>query len=135
MRIKHPLAALCGVTLLIGSAAAQSTHPADITASATPVAAVPNTDKNADAGRPAGEVEDLRRRVEDLEGQNRAMAQALAEINAKLGASSGAGKGPGAARRDGSTLVGGRARAAPRAFRPSTSGRRPDPHAPAPIRT
>lgn len=91
MRIKLPLAALCGVTLLIGSAAAQNTHPADIAASATPAAAAPNTDKNTDAGRSAAEVEDLKRRVEELEEQNRALARTLAEINAKLSPSSGVG--------------------------------------------
>jgi hypothetical protein len=86
MRIKLLLAALCGVTLLLGSAAAQNTHPADIAAAATPAASPPSTDKHPDTARPSGEVEDLKRRVEELEQQNRALAQTLAEINAKLDA-------------------------------------------------
>lgn len=96
MRIKLSLAALCGVTLLIGSAAAQQhTHPADIAASATPAATAPNTARNtgASTGRSAAEVADLKRRVEELEEQNRALARTLAEINAKLGATPGAATG------------------------------------------
>lgn len=97
MRIKLLLAALCGVALLFGSAAArQNTRPADISASAAPAAATPNTDKKPDAS-PAGEVEDLKRRVAELEEQNRALTRTPAEINAKLSASSGASSGGGSA--------------------------------------
>jgi hypothetical protein len=92
MRIKLTLAALCGITLLIGSAAAQTTRHADIATPGTPAtpaaspAAPSNTNKSPDEDGPVGEVEDLRRRVEELEQQNRALARALVEINAKLGA-------------------------------------------------
>ena len=90
MRIKLPLAALCGVTfLLFSSANAQDTQPTQ-TADAR-AESPPGTGGASDADK--AEVEDLKRRVEELEGQNRALARTLAEINAKLGASPGAGTG------------------------------------------
>jgi hypothetical protein len=84
-KIKLPLAALCGVTLLFGSAAAQDTQPTQT--AATRAESPPGTDKPSDAPGSAAEVEELKRRVGELEGQNRALARTLAEINAKLSAS------------------------------------------------
>lgn len=88
-------AALCGITLLlIGSAQAQTKQPnqttlrnaetSKVSGAAKTAGDVKTADKTPDAGAPAAEVEGLKRRVEELENQNRTLAQALAEINAKL---------------------------------------------------
>jgi hypothetical protein len=86
---KLPLAALCGIIFLLsGSATAQDTPPTHATASNTSAESPPGTDKaaGAPARGPAAEVEDLKRRVAELENQNRALGQTLVEINAKLSA-------------------------------------------------
>lgn len=94
-RVSLPLAALCGITFLIGSARAQNNQPTHAVASATQADTPSKTGKSSEtdkaldavAGDSASEAENLKRRVEELERQNRALAQTLAEINAKLNAS------------------------------------------------
>ncbi|HVF44381.1 MAG TPA: hypothetical protein VM936_15260 [Pyrinomonadaceae bacterium] len=98
-----PFAALCGVALLLTAGAkAQTKQPnrtalRDAPAETSKVSGADKTvgaAKTADAAEaagdtpdvPAAEVEGLKRRVEELENQNRTLAQALAEINAKLSA-------------------------------------------------
>jgi hypothetical protein len=88
-RITIPLAALCGITLLlVVGASAQDQQPnqtvQSISRAKTPVET--GKDSDASAGDSASEVEGLKRRVEELENQNRALAQSLADINAKLSA-------------------------------------------------
>src|SRR5437868_889817 len=88
-RITIPLAALCGITLLlVTGASAQDKQPNQTTQSISRAVAPPEMGKASDAtaAHPVGEVEELKRRVEELESQNRALALALADINAKLGA-------------------------------------------------
>lgn len=93
-RVKIPLAALCGITLLLAaSASAQTTQPTHTAATRSPrvdttLETDKATDKASDAragGSSDDEVEALKRRLDELENQNRALAQTLAEINAKLG--------------------------------------------------
>lgn len=92
-------AALCGLALLlVGSASAQNIQPNQTPLRAARADSPTATDKTSDAGKssdtgktpdasaPAAEVEELKRRVEELENRNRALAQSLADINAKLNA-------------------------------------------------
>src|ERR1700749_4943678 len=92
-------AALCGLALLLaGGASAQNRQPdqtplraarADsptTTAKSSDANRTSDTNKTSDAAVPAAEVEGLKHRVEELENQNRALAQSLADINAKLNA-------------------------------------------------
>lgn len=92
-----PFAALCGIALLLTAGARAQTKQTNQTtlrnaetnkvSDASKTAdAVKTADKTPDAGAPAAEVEGLKRRVEELENQNRTLARALAEINAKLNA-------------------------------------------------
>ena len=88
-RITIPLAALCGITLLlVVGASAQDKQPNKIVQSVSRADTTTETGKASDAsaGDSASEVEGLKRRVEELENQNRALAQSLADINAKLSA-------------------------------------------------
>jgi hypothetical protein len=88
-RLTISLAALCGITLLlVNSASAQNNQPNQTAQSAVRAVIPSETCKASDtsASSSAGEVEELKRRVEELEQQNRALAQTLSEINAKLSA-------------------------------------------------
>jgi hypothetical protein len=88
-RVTTALAALCGITLLLNSSgSAQNKYPTPTAESGPQTDTSFKTDKPADtgAGNATGEVEGLKRRVEELEKQNRALARSLADINAKLSA-------------------------------------------------
>lgn len=104
-----PTAALCGLALLLltAGANAQTEQTSRTALRATETGKVSGADKTADANAvktsdivktagethdanaSAAEVEGLKRRVEELESQNRTLAQALAEINARLNAMGG----------------------------------------------
>lgn len=83
------LAALCGIALFpAGSTSAQNKPPEQTAQSAACADTSSETDKvsDASAGSSTSEVESLKRRVGELETQNRALTKALADIDAKLSA-------------------------------------------------
>ncbi|HEX8634206.1 MAG TPA: hypothetical protein VF703_08660 [Pyrinomonadaceae bacterium] len=89
-RLNISCAALCALTLIpVSSARAQNNQPTP-TAAASIIQADTSLKidqaSDASAGDTAVEVESLKRRVEELENQNRALALTLIEIKAKLGA-------------------------------------------------
>jgi hypothetical protein len=85
------IAALCGISFLsVGSASAQNSQPAPgVNSKAPATASSVRASKSADtnAGPPATEVEMLKRRVEDIENQNRVLMQTVMELKQRLDAS------------------------------------------------
>lgn len=80
-------AALCGMLLtLVNSAAAQNTPPLSTHSPQTQAeaAAGPDAAPGKTPDGTAAEVEALRRRLEEVESQNRALAESLREVRAKL---------------------------------------------------
>ena len=86
------LAALCGIVLVFAStAASQNSQPSRQVNSKPQVDAInARLDKasNEDASNSTAEVETLKRRVEDIENQNRVLMQMVTELKARLDSSS-----------------------------------------------